>query len=168
MAGSVVHGGGVPNVEVTVSDGAGQLRYRGKTDANGVFATGRIAGGSYVVQFNVRNVAGNRNDYAIFAAAGHQRVVADAVSGAKLAGAGVAMRLKSTTGTLIVGQVAVGGLDALGTKIVNGVRYILAPPETGDLGPRWVEEGTHSARNITRVKIEDPSMIKGNLSGSAR
>ena len=70
------------------------------------------------------------------------------------------MRLKPTASTPIIGQVALGGVNALGTKIVNGVRYVLLPPATGDLGPRWVEEGTQAARNVRRIRVDDPDMIK--------
>jgi hypothetical protein len=165
LAAVTAHAGGVPNMDVTISDSAGRLTYRGKTDANGVFATGQVAPGNYVVQFQAKTVAANRDDYAIFAAAGRQRIIADAVSGKKFSGGGVAMRLKPTSGTLIIGQVALGGVNALGTKIVNGVRYVLLPPETGDVGPRWVEEGTSSARNIARVRVDDPAMIKASPLG---
>lgn len=157
---SIGRGEGVPNVDVTVSDATGRLTYRGKTDANGVFATRPVVAGAYVVQFNAKNARVDQNDYAIYAAAGHRRVVADAISGAKLSGAGVAMRLKPAARTPIIGQVALGGVDALGTKIVNGVRYVLLPPATGDLGPRWVDEGTQAARNVTRIRMDDPDMIK--------
>ena len=167
LAASVAVGSGVPNVDVTVSDGAGRLTYRGKTDANGVFATRRVAPGNYVVQFQAKKAAANRTDYAIFAAAGSHSVVANAVSGAKFSGGGVAIRLKPTTGTPIIGQVALGGVLALRTKIVKGVRYVLLPPETGDLGPRWVQEGTHPARNISRIRVDEPSLIKASPSGVA-
>jgi hypothetical protein len=159
-AASLALGGGVADVDVTVSDAAGKLTFRGKTDARGTFATRPVAPGDYVVQFKARNAALNRSDYAIFAAAGHRRVVADAIAGAKFAGAGVAMRLKPTVSTPIMGQVAAGGVNALGTKIVNGVRYVLRPPATGEMGPRWVEEGTLGMRNVTRIHIDDPGMIK--------
>jgi hypothetical protein len=160
MGASIAYGGGVENIEVTVSDAAGRLTYRGKTDSNGVFASRPVAAGEYVVQFKGKNVAANRKDYAIFAAAGHSRVVADAISGAQFTGGGVAMRLKSTASTPVIGQVALGGVDGLGTKIVKGVRYVLVPPATGELAPRWVEEGTEAARNVTRIHIDDPAMVK--------
>ena len=161
--------GTVAGMDVTVSDAAGRLVHRGKTDAAGVFVTGRVAPGNYVVQLNAKKVALNRNDYGIFAAGGTHRVVADAVEGATFAKGGVAMRLKLKAATPIIGQVALGGVNALGTKIVGGLRYILMPPETGShAGPRWVEEGTHSARNITRLQMDmadDPYQIKASLSG---
>jgi hypothetical protein len=129
--------GNVSGMDVTVSDAAGRPVYRGKTDAAGAFGTGRVAPGVYVVQLNAKKVALDRNDYGIFAAGGTHRVVADAVEGAKFASGGVAMRLKLKTATPIIGQVA------LGTKIVDGTRYILMAPQTGsNIGPRWVEEGT--------------------------
>jgi hypothetical protein len=167
LALSGLRAGGVANVDVTVSDATGRLTYRGKTDASGVFVTPPIRPGNYVVQFQAKKAAANRNDYAIYAASGHQRIVADAVPGQKFAGAGVAVRVKPTTSSAIIAQVAVGGLNELGTKIVNGVRYVLLPPETGEIGPRWVEEGTQPARNVTRIQIEDGSLIKANVLGSA-
>jgi hypothetical protein len=167
LAASMVYAGGAANINVTVSDSAGRLTYRGKTDSNGVFATGQVAPGNYVVQFDTKNTAAPGNEYAIYAAAGHHRVVADSIAGAKLAGAGVAMRLKAATRTWIIGQVAVGGVNALGTRIVNGKRYVLVAPQTGDLAPRWVEEGTDTRRNVTRIQIEDGSMIKANAIGAA-
>jgi hypothetical protein len=165
---STLSASGVPNVDVTISDASGRLTYRGKTDAHGVFVTGRVRPGNYVVQFQAKNAAANRNDYAIFAAAGKHNVVADAVPGAKFAGAGVAVRLKLATGTPIIGQVALGGVNALRTKIVKGVRFVLLPPATGDLGARWVAEGTHPARNIIRLRVDEPSLIKANFSGVAQ
>lgn len=167
VAASTVAAGGVANVGITISDGAGRLTYRGKTDANGVFATARVSPGNYVVQFQAKRAAASRNDYAIFAAAGHHNVVADAVSGAKFSGAGIAIRLKPTTTTPIIGQVALGGVNELRTKIVKGVRYVLLPPETGDLAPRWVREGSHPARNISRIRVDEPSLIKAGPSGVA-
>jgi hypothetical protein len=164
---SIVYGAAVSNVDVTVSDATGRLIYRGKTDTNGVFGTGQVAAGDYVVQFNAKNAAVNRSDYAIYAAAGHRRVVAHDISGRQFAGAGVAMRLKSVARTPIIGQVALGGVNALGTKIVKGVRYVLLPPATGDIGPRWVEEGTQAARNVTRIQFDDPNMIKAAPLGMA-
>ena len=164
---SALEAGGVRNVDVTVSDAAGRLIYRGKTDTNGVFASGRVAPGNYVIQFQAKQAAATRNDYAIFAAAGNHSVVAEAVSGAKFSGGGVAMRLKPASATPIIGQVALGGVEALRTKIVKGVRYVLLPPETGDVGPRWVREGTHPARNISRIRVDEPSLIKSSPSGTA-
>jgi hypothetical protein len=147
--------GNVSGMDVTVSDAAGRLVYRGKTDAAGAFGTGRVAPGVYVVQLNAKKVALDRNDYGIFAAGGTHRVVADAVEGAKFASGGVAMRLKLKTATPIIGQVALGGTSALGTKIVDGTRYILMAPQTGsNIGPRWVEEGTQPARNVTRLRTD--------------
>jgi hypothetical protein len=159
--------GNVAGIDVTISDAAGRLVYRGKTDGNGAFATARVAPGNYVVQFNARNVDAKRKDYAIFAAAGRHRVVADEVEGAKFTGGGVAMRLKVAPGTPIIGQVALGGVHALGTKIVNGRRYVLLAPETGThIGPRWVEEGAASARSVSRVTVDETAMIKQEGSGA--
>jgi hypothetical protein len=163
----LTRGGEVAKVDVTVSNEAGKLVYRGTTDSNGVFATKQVAQGSYVIQFNAKRAALSRNDYAIYAAAGHRRAVADTISGAQLAGAGVAMRLKPAVSTPIIGQVALGGVNALGTKIVKGVRYVLLPPRTGDIGPRWVEEGTAPTHNVTRIGVDDPNMIKPPPAGMA-
>src|SRR4051794_38279828 len=116
---------GVAGVQVTVSDHAGKLVYRGRTDASGVFSTPGVASGDYVVQLNSNDASAERKDYAIFAAAGKHRVVADAIEGAKLRAGGVALRLKVAPGTPIMGQIVLGGVNALGTKIVNGKRFVL-------------------------------------------
>lgn len=160
---------GVGGVDVTISDGAGKLVYRGKTDRSGAFATQRVRGGDYVVQLNAPKAEIQRTDYAIFAAAGKQRVVADAVAGRQLTGSGVAMRLKLKTDSTIFGQLAVGGVKALGTKIENGRRYVLVASETGsNLGPQWVEEGLAPARDTTQISVDDPAFIKANAIGVAR
>ncbi|MFL6594798.1 MAG: carboxypeptidase-like regulatory domain-containing protein [Chthoniobacterales bacterium] len=152
---------GVAGVQVTVSDHAGKLTYRGRTDASGAFVTPWVTPGDYVVQINSTDAFADRSDYAIFAAAGKHRVVANAVEGAKLRSGGIAMRLKVAAGTPIIGQIALGGVNALGTKIVNGKRFVLVQSETGSaLGPRWVEERSASAHNVSRVTLDDPTMIK--------
>jgi hypothetical protein len=154
---------GISGLEVIVSDSGGQLVHRGKTDSTGAFATRQLPAGNYVVQFRGRTAAADRNDYAFFVAGAKHRVVADAVEGSTLTSRGVAMRLKLAHGTPIVGQAALGGVQGLGTKIVNGRRYILVPPETGTApAPRWVEEGTQRTRNLSRISIyaDDWAQIK--------
>ena len=44
--------GGVPAVNVTVSDASGKAAFKGATDAKGTFATNRLKAGNYTVQFN--------------------------------------------------------------------------------------------------------------------
>jgi hypothetical protein len=147
--------GSAAGLDVTVSDGAGKLAYRGKTNADGVFTTGRLAPGNYVVQFNSKDARMKESDYAIVVAAGKQMVTAESVAGEKFTGGGVAMRVKVGSNLHITGQVASGGANALGVKVVNGKRYILVGAETGsNIGPHWVEEGVPAPGNLVRLRPE--------------
>ena len=155
-------------MNVTVSDADGRLTYRGKTDADGTFSTGRIAPGNYVVQFNGKGGSVAAGEYAIVVGAGRHKVVAESVTGEKLVGGGVAMRLKAPAGTRISGQVAQGRADALGTRIVNGRRYVLAVASIGsNLGPRWVEEGAPSDLNVRRYNIDTIRELQDRGAGMA-
>jgi hypothetical protein len=47
LTAAVVYAGGVSNLDVTISDAASTLAFRGKTDSNGVFTPGAVAAGNY-------------------------------------------------------------------------------------------------------------------------
>ena len=91
--------GTVPPINVTVSDGSGKVAFKGTTNASGTFATANLKPGNYVVQFNSSSGAMKGNRYAIAVSAGTQKASADAIPAARLAGAGVAMKI--TVGTPI-------------------------------------------------------------------
>ena len=147
----------VPGIGVTVFDPAGKVAYKGKTAANGTFATRTLEPGNYVVQFNGKPK--QDNNYALVVSAGKQKVTADTVAGAQFGGGGVAMRVKVGQGLNITGQVF-DATNVAGTKmkIVNGRRYFWATSGLGtNLGPRWVEEGTADAYNMVR---SSPDMLR--------
>lgn len=142
-------------MDVMVVDANNRLAHKGRLDADGSFSTRPLRPGDYVVQFNARGGA-PREDYAIIVGAGRNKVVADTVAGEKFAGGGVAMRIKVPRPTRIVGHVAAGGAEAIGVRIINGRRYILVRESTGTfIGPRWVEEGTQSVRNVFQISRDD-------------
>jgi len=105
LAACVAHGG-VPPMNVSVSDAGGKAAFKGVTKANGTFATANLTPGNYVVQFisTSRGMKGNR--YAIVVSAGTKKVAAAAVPGEKFSGGGVALRVVVGSGLNITGQVA--------------------------------------------------------------
>lgn len=158
-AAAIAHGGAVPPIDVTVADPAGKVAYKGKTAANGTFATGKLQPGNYVVQFNANNAAAKGGQYAIVVSAGKKKVSADAVAGDKFGKGGVAMKVDVDAGLNITGQVVPANVTAASsgnakTKIVNGKKYVWIGPETGsNMGGRWVEEG--------QANRQDSNLIKG-------
>lgn len=155
-----------PPIDVTVSDAAGKLAFRGKTSTNGTFSTPRLEPGNYVVQFNSAKLQG---DYAMIVSAGKKKVTADSVAGSQFGGGGVAMRLEVGRGLNISGQVApVGTVMVSGNrkvKIVNGRRYIWVEGETGTNLRGWVEEGVAKGRNIQRMSRDTIRQIQDKGEG---
>lgn len=98
--------GGVPPMNVTVSDAGGKATFKGMTTANGTFATANLTPGNYVVQFNSTSGGMKGNRYAIVVSAGTKKVAAAAVPGEKFSGGGVALRVVVGAGLNITGQVA--------------------------------------------------------------
>lgn len=152
-----------PTINVTVSTGD-KVVYKSKLNADGTFSTGKLAAGSYVVQFNGSGPGFRGNQYSLLASAGKARVAADAVPGEKFGGAGVAMRINVRTGTHISGQVAgsvlvkgAGGRQPSdrGVRIINGKRYIWVRAESGSRIGRWVEEGSEAASDVTHSGVAD-------------
>lgn len=126
--------GDVPSMGVTVSDAAGNAAFKGRTNANGTFATRNLRTGHYVVQFNATSVAVKGNYYALVVSSGNKKVSASAVPGEKLTGGGVAMRVDVGAGLNITGQVA----PDLNAKIM-----VWIPPVLGSNMPgHWAEKGS--------------------------
>src|SRR5436190_1865681 len=92
-----------PPLDVTVSDAAGKVAYRGQTGPNGTFSTPTLRGGTYVVQFNSRSLSG---DHAVVVSAGKKKIKAESVSASQFRGGGVAMKVDVGSGLNITGQVA--------------------------------------------------------------
>jgi hypothetical protein len=134
---SVAYGAGVAPMNVTVSGPSGKVAYKGKTDANGMFATPKLAPGNYIVQFNSPGLKAGQ--YALVVSAGKKKVSADAVIGDKFAKGGVAMRVDVGAGLNISGQVALSG-----GAVRPGMVWI--PQMLGSNRPgHWVEEGSPEA-----------------------
>lgn len=95
----------VPPITVTVADSSGKTTYKGATNANGTFATGKLQPGGYVVQFNSKS-APKGSTYALVVSAGTKKVVANAIGGEMFTAGGVAMKINVAAGLNITGQVA--------------------------------------------------------------
>jgi hypothetical protein len=104
LAASMAYGG-VPPLNVTVSDVGGKAAFKGVTNAAGTFATANLKPGDYVVQFNSTFGGMKGNRFAIVVSAGTKKVAAAAVPGEKFAGGGVALKVAVGAGLNITGQV---------------------------------------------------------------
>lgn len=148
--------GGIPAMNVSVSDASGNAAYKGATNSSGTFATAKLKPGNYVVQLNAKSGAVKGNHYAIVVSAGKKKVVANAVPGEKFTGGGVAMRVEVGAGLNITGQVATG------TSVKNGKTMVWIPPMLGSNMPgHWAEKG--SAKEIasrTRSMVPRGDILK--------
>lgn len=148
--------GGVPSMNVIVSDSSGNLAFKGTTKANAPFATANLAPGNYVVQFHSKSEALKGNQYLLVVAAGQKKVIADAVPGEKFAEGGVAMRITVGPGLNITGQVAIDQVVASAgsakVKVINGKRYVWVTSRTGsNLGDHWEEELRAPSQNVVTM-----------------
>lgn len=163
IAASIAYGG-VPAVNVTVSDPSGKGAYNGTTNASGVFATSNLKPGNYVVQFNSKSGAMKGNHYAIVVSAGKKKVAASAVPGEKFAGGGVALKVDVGAGLKITGQVAAETKGA----VKDGKKMVWVPPMLGSNMPgRWVEEGSaeHAAsKSRGTIRTENVQSMQDNAS----
>ena len=157
--------GGIPALHVTVFDADEKVAFRAPLGADGIFATGNLPRGKYVVQFNTKNAAAKNNLYLLVVSAGKKKVIAGAVPGEKFAGGGVAMRVDVGPSLKITGQVAqedaMAGQGASGYRVIDGKRYVWMTTHVGsNLGGRWVEEGLAPAANILNVRIDNVRNIQ--------
>jgi hypothetical protein len=159
--------GGVPSMNVIVSDSSGKVAYRGATNSNSAFGTANLAPGNYVVQFHSTSRDLKGNQYLVVVAAGSKKVIADAVPGEKFNGGGVAMRVTVEPGLKITGQVATDEVSAVAgnkIKVIDGKRYVWVKARTGtNLADHWEEEGLAAARYVASMsndklrRIQDSS-----------
>ena len=157
--------GGVPSVNVIVSDASGKVAFKGATNADATFATANLAPGNYVVQFQSRNESLKGNQYLVVVSAGTRKVIADAVPGEKFHGGGVAMRINVERGLKITGQVATDQVVASAgsgkVKVINGKRYVWVKARTGsNLGDHWEEESLAAARNVATMSNDKLRQIQ--------
>jgi hypothetical protein len=159
---SIAYAATIPTMEVTVTNAAGKVAYKGTTGANGTFVTGNLEPGNYVVEFDSKAKIAKGTSFAMSATAGKNIVSADSVAGEKFFNPGIAMRISVAGNMKLTGQVAPAGTLSKQTqttasgngkskysgpvKIVNGKRYIWVLPYTGSVsGGHWVEEGSPEA-----------------------
>ena len=146
--------GAVPAMEVTVSDPAGKVAFKGTTTAAGTFATGNLQPGSYVVQFKAKSQAAKENQYLVVVSAGKKKVVAEAVPGEKFIAGGVAMKIDARAGMQLTGQ-TVASNGTANIRVINGKRHVWVAAETGsNLRGKWVEEGSAGAQNVRNMSLD--------------
>jgi hypothetical protein len=145
-----------PALDVTVSNSANKVVYRGKTGSDGTFATAKLAPGSYVVQFNSKDSL-KGGPFAAVLSAGKKKVVANSVPAAKFSKGGVAMRVEIGKGMNLTGQVApvgatmvaANGEDNRKVKYINGHKYVWVTGGLGtNLGGRFVDASAPEAQNV--------------------
>ncbi len=142
----------LPSLQVTVSNSAGKLVYKGRTNSQGLFTTANLAPGDYVVQFNSQNLKGR--ELALVVGAGKKKVVANSVPGAKFGQGGVAMRVEVDKSMNLTGQVTdladAKTADNAKVKYINGKKYVWVAGELGsNLGGRWVDASSPAAQHVT-------------------
>src|SRR6187200_1570546 len=89
LTAAALNAGGIPEMNVVVSDNEGRLAYRGRTSHDGTFHTRQLAPGDYVIQLSSNNPALAQRTFALVASAGLRKTVAVAVPGEKFGGGGV-------------------------------------------------------------------------------
>jgi hypothetical protein len=136
----------VPPINVIVRDPSGKTAYKGATDGKGVFASGTLKAGEYVVQFNSKT-APKTSRYALIAAAGKEKVVANGIPGDKLV-AGVAVTIKVGPGLNLTAQVT--SEDKNSAPIgANGKLMVWIPKQIGsNLAAHWAESDSGEAKQV--------------------
>lgn len=134
----------VPPLNVIVSDSAGKTAYKGATDGKGMFAAGALKPGQYIVQFNSKS-APKTSRYALIAAAGKEKVVANGIEGAKLV-AGVAVTIKVGPGSSLTAQITPEDKNSAPIGR-NGKLMVWIPKQIGsNLPGHWAESDSAEAK----------------------
>lgn len=92
VASAVAHGA-VPPINVSVLDGAGQVVFKGMTNAKGTFETAKLKSGNYVVKFTSSDAGLKANRYTLVLSADTAKISANAIAGQRFSGPGVAMKI---------------------------------------------------------------------------
>jgi hypothetical protein len=142
-------GGGIPPMNVTVSDAGGKLAYKGATKNDGGFATEKLQPGNYVVQFSSKNSALKSGQYSIIVAAGTKKVVANSVAGEKFLSGGVAMKVQVGTGQNIIGHISTGPVATTAAQ-QDSVKKMQ------DRAQDQHQEGYHSSLSNVQDKMTRP------------
>jgi hypothetical protein len=143
--------GGIPSMNVTVSDASGKSAFKGATRDDGAFATAKLQPGNYVVQFSTKNAAVKGSQYSIVVGAGKKKVVANAVAGDKFLSGGVAMKVQVSAGVGITGQVWVGA-TAPSPSTQSRDSLVRMQDRAQDVH----QEGFHSSLSNTQDKMSHP------------
>jgi hypothetical protein len=158
--------GGIPPMNVTVSDATGKAAFKGATNTSGAFATAKLQPGNYVVQLRSSSAELKGKKFAVVVAAGKKKVSAD-VAGEKFAGGGVAMKVDVAAGLNITGQVAAQN----GPVSKNNKKMVWIPHQLGSNIPgHWVEEGSAeaiAAKNAGILTTEDVNKMQEHMSNPA-
>ncbi len=150
---------GIPPMEVTVVDASRNVAFKGRTSADGTFATTHLQPGHYVVQFNAKSASSTRDQFLVVISAGKKKVVATGVSGETFSGGGAAMKVNLERGLQITGQLAseqrLPSEVGANYRVVGGQRFVWVTAQLGsNLGGHWVEAGAAPSVNVTRLGIE--------------
>ncbi|MFZ1220514.1 MAG: hypothetical protein WAO00_14565, partial [Chthoniobacterales bacterium] len=78
--------GAIPAMNVTVFDRNSKVAFKSALSRDGVFSTGNLPAGDYVVQFNSSSAELKNNSYLLVVSAGAKKVVADSVAGGQFSG----------------------------------------------------------------------------------
>ena len=171
---SLGYGATVPTMDVTVSSANGKVAYKGTTNANGIFATGNLEPGNYVVEFHSKSAAVNgiqvRNRCVGWQEYPFRPTPSPERKSLRMA---VAMKVAVAAGTKITGQVAsglaatkavtnasAGSQSNAKVKVINGKRYVWVIPQKSSLeGGHWVEESAaaNAQSNTVRQSLSTSS-----------
>lgn len=138
--------GAMPQINVTVLNSSGKTTFKGATNANGTFASGKLEPGEYVVQFNSKS-APKTSRYALVASAGKEKVVANGIPGEKLV-AGVAVTIRVGSGLNVTAQITPEDKNSAPIGR-NGKLMVWIPKRIGsNLAPHWAESDSAEAKEV--------------------
>jgi hypothetical protein len=163
LAAVAIASGGIPPVNVVVSDKGGKAAFKGATNTSGTFATSKLQPGNYVVQFTSSSAELKGKQYALVVSAGNKKVSAN-VAGEKFAGGGVAMKVDVGAGLNITGQVAAQN----GPTSKGGKKMVWIPKQLGSNQPgHWVEADSAeavAAKNAGVLSTQDVNRMQEHMS----
>jgi hypothetical protein len=143
---ATVVSGAMPPINVTVLNSSGKTAFKGATNGNGTFASGKLEPGEYVVQFNSKN-APKTSRYALVASAGKEKVVANGIPGEKLV-AGVAVTIRVGSGLTVTAQITPEDKNSAPIGR-NGKLMVWIPKRIGsNLSPHWAESDSAEAKEV--------------------
>jgi hypothetical protein len=166
LGAAAIASGGIPPVNVVVSDKGGKAAFKGATNTSGTFATSKLQPGNYVVQFTSSSAELKGKQYALVVSAGNKKVSAN-VAGEKFAGGGVAMKVDVGAGLNITGQVAAQN----GPNSKGGKKMVWIPKQLGSNQPgHWVEADSAeavAAKNAGVLSTQDVNRMQEHMSNPA-